>query len=78
MRILEALVVDATHLELSEPIALQQGKRVVVSVAQLGDRDADRDGWLSASAASLEAAYGDEDPDYATSRVREVNSEYSP
>lgn len=77
MLILQACVIDSTHLELHEPIELQQGECVVVSVAPLGNKDDDRDSWISASAASLRAAYGDGEPDYASSRVREANREHS-
>lgn len=76
MVVLQARVVDSTHLELSEPIDAQEGQRVIVSLAGTGDEDADREAWLSASADALRMAYGDAEPDYASSLVREANPEY--
>jgi len=76
MVVVQARVVDSTHLELSKPIGLEQGEHVVVSFAEPGDGDTEREMWLSASAAFLAAAYGDDEPDYASSLVRESNPEY--
>jgi hypothetical protein len=42
MVLVEAKVVDSTHLELSTPIPTKHGRTVVVSVAEVGERDADR------------------------------------
>jgi len=76
MVLMKAKVVDSTHLELSEPIAARKGLIVFVSVAELGDKDAERQPWLAVSAASLDAAYGESEPDYPVSMVRESNPDY--
>ena len=77
MIIVKAKVVDSTHLELSKPIAARKGLTVLVSVAELGDEDAERLQWLAASAESLRAAYGESEPDYSASMVKESNPDYS-
>jgi hypothetical protein len=66
MAVLQAKVLDATHLELLEPIALAEGSRVVVSVAD-ADQDDEHASWLEVSLKGLQAAYGDDEPDYSLS-----------
>ena len=76
MVLVEAKVVDSTHLELSRPIPAAKGRTVLVSVAEAGEHDADRQQWLAVSAASLHSAYGEREPEYAPSVVRERNPDY--
>lgn len=71
MVLVEAKVMDSTHLELSRPIKASRGGTVFVSVAETADQDADRQQWLAQSAASLSAAYGDSEPDYSSAMIRE-------
>lgn len=71
MVLVEAKVVDATHLELSRPLALSRGDTVLIAVAESADEDAERREWLRGSAQSLQQAYGDAEPDYSPSMVRE-------
>ena len=76
MVLVQAKVVDATHLELSNPIAGPLGRKVLVSVAESSDADADREQWIRLSADGLQSAYGDSEPEYSTAMVRERNAEY--
>ena len=76
MVLIEARVVDSTHLELARPIAARQGGTVLVSVAELVEKDADREEWLGASSSGLPAAYSDSEPDYSASLVKEPNPDY--
>ena len=76
MVLVKAKVVDSTHLELSKPIAIRKGLTVLVSVAESGDTDGERQQWLAASVESLCAAYGESEPDYPASMVRESNPDY--
>ena len=76
MVIVEARVVDATHLELAKPIASPAGGTVLVSLAEPGDSDPERAGWLAASAQFLNGAYADCEPEYGVDMVREPNPEY--
>lgn len=64
MVLLEARVMDSTHLELSRPSAASRGRTVLVSVAEPAEQDAERRQWLANSVASLQAAYGDSEPEY--------------
>ena len=76
MVLMKAKVVDSTHLELSKPIAAGQGRIIVVAVSERGEEDAEREQWLAASASSMKAAYGDSEPDYTASLIKETNPDY--
>ncbi len=73
---LEARMVDPTHLELSEPVDLPRGSKLVVSVVEADDGAEDRQQWLAASAVTLQAAYSDSEPDYSLDLLKERNPEY--
>jgi hypothetical protein len=74
--VVKAKVVDPTHLELSEPLAVRKGLTVLVSVAEPGQKDVEREQWLAASAERLQAAYSESEPDYDTTMVKESNPDY--
>ena len=76
MVVVEARVVDATHLELTKPIDTPPGGKVVVSVLDPAREDKDRDDWLSLSLGALASAYGDSEPEYTAGMVKEPNPEY--
>ena len=46
MTVLEARMVDATHLELTEPVDLPRGSRLVVSVVEADEETEERRQWL--------------------------------
>jgi hypothetical protein len=71
-----ARVLDPTHLELDTPIAAVRGGDVFVVVTESNDADAERQQWIDGSAESLGSAYGDSEPDYTPSMVRETNPGY--
>ena len=77
MVLVQARVLDATHLELSSPITVNRGRTVLVAVAESDEQDAERRQWLEGSAVCLEAAYGDFEPDYPAAMVRESNPDYA-
>lgn len=76
MVVVEARVVDATHLELTKPIDTPPGGKVVVSVMDPTRENKDRDDWLSLSLGTLASAYGDSEPEYTTGMIKEPNREY--
>ena len=78
MVVIKAKVIDATHLELLTPIAAPDGDTVLVSVAGAGEEDEERLQWLATSAEALQSAYGESEPAYTPSMVRENNPEYTP
>lgn len=65
MRI-EAELEDPTHLLLQRPLDMPVGSKVVLELLTPAAA-AERDQFLAASAALLERAYGDGEPDYSES-----------
>jgi hypothetical protein len=76
MILVQARVLDSTHLELAKPIAAGRGGKVFVVVTESTYADAERKHWLDGSSESLQNAYGDSEPEYAPSMVRETNPGY--
>jgi len=74
MVVVEARVIDSTHLELAGPIASHQGERVIVSV--ISHNDEEHNEWISFSGNRLQDAYGETEPDYPLGLVKESNPEY--
>jgi hypothetical protein len=72
MSAIRARVIDATHLELSSPLDLPLGHKVVISVTEVPEDD-ERPQWLAASADSLRSAYGDSEPEYSLALLKERN-----
>ena len=61
---IEAEISDSTHLKLLQPIEGQTGDRLTLKIIDL-----EREEFLEASAAELERAYGDDEPDYSEAGV---------
>ncbi|MBX7258613.1 MAG: hypothetical protein K1Y02_19790 [Candidatus Hydrogenedentes bacterium] len=76
MKTVTARVLDATHLELSQPIAMQQGQTILISVVESACNDPERQQWLAFSSENLSDAYSDSEPEYLDSMVKESNPEY--
>ena len=76
MVVVEARVIDATHLELTQPIDTPPGKKVVVSLVDPTREDSERDAWLTLSRGALASAYGDSEPEYTEGMIKEPNPEY--
>ncbi len=71
-------MIDATHLELSEPEDLPPGCKVVFSVMKVDETSGERQQWLAASEAGLQDAYGDSEPDYSVDLIKEPSSRCEP
>jgi hypothetical protein len=76
MVLVQARVLDPTHLELAKPIAAGRGGNVLVVVTESTHADAERREWLEGASQSLRDAYGDSEPEYTPSMVRETNPGY--
>ena len=61
MKIIQAKILDATHLELSQPIAAQPGEVIVISVP---DAQEEEDVWRAAAQKYFLEAYDDQDAIY--------------
>ena len=76
MVVVQARVMDPTHLELAKPIGFVRGGNVFVVVTESKDVAPERRQWLDGSSESLRNAYGDSEPEYTPSMVRETNPDY--
>jgi len=76
MIVVEARVMDPTHLELTQPIDMPPGGKVVVSVLDLAQGDREREEWLAFSLGTITSAYGDSEPEYTVGMIKEPNPEY--
>ncbi len=76
MVLVHARVLDPTHLELAKHIAAVCGGSVFVVVTESTNADAERQQWLEVSSESLQNVYGDAEPAYTPSMVRETNPGY--
>jgi hypothetical protein len=76
MVLVQARVLDSTHLELAKPIAAGRGGKVFLVITEPANADADRQQWLDGASESLCTAYGDSEPEYSPSMVRETNPGY--
>lgn len=65
---------DGHHILLDEPYELTSDTKLVVSVIQT-ESDECTD-WNSLSMASLERAYGEDEPEYSLDLIKEANPKY--
>jgi len=65
---------DGERILLDEPFEMEPNTKLLITV--LHEADAERTSWLQVSAERLEAAYGDNEPEYTLSSVREMNPHY--
>jgi hypothetical protein len=65
---------DGKQILLDEPIELQPGAKLMITV--LSPSDIDHDDWSRHSMHLLSEAYGSDEPEYSRSLIKEVNPEY--
>lgn len=61
MRIVVAKVLDSTHLELSQPLPIQPGESIQISIPEDGE---DEQAWRAAAKQHFLEAYDDSDDIY--------------
>lgn len=76
MTVMEARVVDSTHLELLEAIDAPSGHRLIISAVDPKEDTGERSDWLQLSAQGLERAYGEDEPEYSPEMIKWVNPEF--
>jgi len=73
----EAQVVDSHHLRLKKPIQFAPGSTVTITIKPAKSVSEDQE-WYLLSFHALEAAYGDDEPDYSMDDIKIPNPEYQP
>lgn len=74
----KAMVVDSTHLQLSQPLSAGKGQILYVAFFQPETEQDERWQWQAASQATLARAYDENEPDYSAAMVKESNVGYQP
>lgn len=65
---------DGKQILLDDPAELQPNTKLLVTVIHA--LEPEREPWLNFSAQGLAAAYGDDEPEYPETLVKESNPEY--
>ena len=65
---------DGEQILLDDPIELQPNTRLLVTV--IPEPDAEQIAWLALSIKGLSAAYGEFEPDYPSTAIKEPNPTY--
>ena len=66
---------NGTQVVLDEPFPLEPNVKLLITVLP-SETDVERDNWTMLSIEGLEAAYGDDQPDYSLANLKEANHEY--
>ena len=78
MQMIESQVIDATHLELFQPIQIPPHSKIMIAVIAVEDLADEREFWYQLADQGLAMAYGDDEPDYSLAVIKEPNPEYKP
>jgi hypothetical protein len=78
MQMIESQVIDATHLELFQPIQILPHSKIMIAVIASDDVLDEREAWFRFAAAQFQATYGEDEPEYSLDLIREPNPEYKP
>ncbi|HLE53585.1 MAG TPA: hypothetical protein VI755_16070 [Anaerolineales bacterium] len=73
----EAQVIDSRHLKLKKPIQNPPGSKVMITI-EPAEAIAEDQSWYTLSAGGLQAAYGEDEPDYSLERIKIPNPEFQP
>ena len=65
---------DGKQILLDEPIDLEPGTKLLVTI--IPDDDVDSDEWAEFSTRGLDAAYSEHEPEYSLSLIKEHNPDY--
>ena len=71
----QAQVIDSRHLKLKKPIQIPPGSEVMITI-EPAEAIAEDQAWYTLSAGGLQAAYGENEPDYSLDTIKTPNPEY--
>ncbi len=67
---------DGERICLDETFELEQDAKLIVTVLPKQKSDIEHESWLLLSGQGLEKAYGEDEPEYSHSLLKEVNPDY--
>jgi hypothetical protein len=76
MEVIEAQVLDPTHLELAHPIQLPSGAKVLVAIRTPESIAEERQEWIKMSIQNLASAYGPNEPEYPLELIKTPNPDF--
>ena len=76
MQFLEAQVLDALHLKLSQRLAISPGSKVFITITPPEELAAEHEAQAALSALGLAGAYGDQEPEYSPASITKPNPEF--
>jgi len=76
MQFIEAQVIDAQHLKLSQRLALSPGSKVFITITPPEELAAEHEARAALSARGLARAYGDQEPEYSPASIKEPNLDF--
>lgn len=68
---------DGTQIRLDVPFPLKRNARLIVTILPETIADAEQTTWQLLSAEGLSGAYGENEPEYTTDLIKEVNAAYA-
>ncbi len=67
---------DGERICLDEPFDLETDAKLIVTILPKQESDNEHEAWLLLSGHRLEAAYGENEPEYSSDLLKEVNPNY--
>ena len=76
MEVIEAQVLDSTHLELVHPIQVPPGAKLLVAIEISEWLKEEHQAWIQMSIQRLSSAYGSDEPEYSLDLIKTPNPEF--
>ncbi len=76
MKSVAAIVKDKNHIELLNPIDIEERKKITIIIHDENNAADERDDFLNLSLQHIKNAYVNEEPEYLLSMIKEPNQEY--
>ena len=67
---------DGERICLDEEFDLEPNSKLIVTVLPNEETDTEHEAWLHLSGQTLEHAYGEDEPEYSSGLLKEVNPSY--
>jgi len=78
MEFIEAQVLDAQHLKLSQRLDLPPGSKVFITITPPDELAAEHGAWDLLAARGIAQAYGEDEPEYSPASIKKPNQEFQP